>query len=204
MSEEQAAPAPPPHFAEHELTVREIPAPLLVRISRRPASEPYFGRTGANRFDDPLRVYGVCYAAFDFQVAIAETVLHDSLALPSGGYEVAYSQLSERYLIRFRPGILRLARLHGSPLKAAGGDGRIAKIMPYGVPQLWSRAVFEHPAEVDGFVFMSRHLDDRRGVALFERAREKLARASATNLLDEESSLAFAIQELSITVVGGE
>lgn len=55
-----------------------MPVSKLYRISRYSSGEPYFGRTGANRFDDPTRAkarrFGTCYLGLSLEVAIAETM----------------------------------------------------------------------------------------------------------------------------------
>ncbi len=70
---------PSEHFANATLVTREIPPAVLVRVSRYETGEPYFGKSGGNRFDDPRkrRRYGTSYFGFDLHCAFAETVLHD-------------------------------------------------------------------------------------------------------------------------------
>lgn len=73
---------PPADFAMRPLSVRALDPARIVRISRVPAGrEPFFGRTGTNRFDDPEPHeddrYGVLYGALDLVTAFAETVLHE-------------------------------------------------------------------------------------------------------------------------------
>jgi hypothetical protein len=58
------------------LSVRALDPARIVRISRVPAGrEPFFGRTGTNRFDDPEPHEDVLYGALGL-TAFAETVLH--------------------------------------------------------------------------------------------------------------------------------
>jgi hypothetical protein len=70
---------PPRNLRELDLATVNIPAVDLFRISKYATDEPYFGRTKANRFDDPTRTkkrrFGTCYCGLDLETAIAETLL---------------------------------------------------------------------------------------------------------------------------------
>ena len=70
--------------------------------------------------------------------------------------------------------------------------------MPYPIPQLWSMAVHRHPQKVDGILYMSRHLNDRMAVVVFDRARHKLGSATYT-ALPKARSVLNAIAELHIS-----
>jgi len=45
-------------------------------------------------------------------------------------------------------------------------------------------AIHEHPDAVDGILFMSRHINTERSVALFDRARRKLKKGRCAPLKD--------------------
>ena len=181
-------PLPPRDLASIPLRTVELPPAKLLRISRFRSGEPFFGRSAANRFDDPGRVksrrFGTCYLGCSLEVAIAETLLHDELP-EAGGFSIAVTEIESRWLVRFKglpggvgPGAaggpLRLADLTGTALKTLVGSGGISTIMPYDVPQRWAAALHAHPAAVDGLVYMSRHVNDERAVVVFDRAAAKL------------------------------
>ncbi|MBR8304900.1 RES family NAD+ phosphorylase [Burkholderia cenocepacia] len=173
--------APGEHFASATLTTREVAPTELVRISRYATGEPYFGRSGGNRFDDPRkrRRYGTSYFGFDLHCAFAETVLHDEVAdLALDGFPLVTTEL-DRYVLAFDGAPLTVAVLHGLPLKNLGGDGALSTTMPYDVPQRWSLAVYQHPRRVDGFLYMSRHLNTSEALVLFDRAGPKLSLGNA-------------------------
>jgi len=173
--------APGEHFASATLTTRDVAPTQLVRISRYATGEPYFGRSGGNRFDDPRkrRRYGTSYFGFDLHCAFAETVLHDEVAdLALGGFPLVTTEL-DRYVLSFDGAPLTVAALHGLPLKNLGGDGALSTTMPYDVPQRWSLAVYRHPRSVDGFLYMSRHLNTSEALVLFDRAGPKLSLGNA-------------------------
>ncbi|MBP0717805.1 RES family NAD+ phosphorylase [Burkholderia sp. AcTa6-5] len=169
--------APGEHFASATLVTHEVAPTALVRISRYATGEPYFGKSGGNRFDDPRkrRRYGTRYFGFDLRCAFAETVLHDEVAdLVPGGFPLVTTEL-DRYVLSFDGAPLTVAVLHGLPLKNLGGDGALSTIAPYDVPQQWSLAVHRHPRRVDGFLYMSRHLNTSEALVLFDRAEPKLS-----------------------------
>ena len=169
--------APPRHFSLLDLATVEVSATALYRISWHATGEPYFGTSGANRFDDPSRAkasrYGTCYFGLDLPTAMAETVLHDLVAT-QGRFKVSQAEFSARFLVRFTGPKLVLANLTDAPLKALGGDGSISTELPPTMPQRWARAVHRHPEHVDGILYKSRHLNARDSVCVFDRAKHKL------------------------------
>jgi hypothetical protein len=169
-------------FSTLVLPVVEVDAAKLVRISGHNSGEPHFGKSGLNRFDDPrgnlprAEKYGTCYFGFTLACAFAETVLHDRTS-DRGGFKMPYTEL-DRWVARFKVGKLKLAVLTGKHLKRLGGEGALSSIVPYDLPQQWSLAIHKHPATVDGFVYMSRHLNTEEAVVLFDRALGKLTAKS--------------------------
>ena len=98
--------APSRHFASAKLDTKWVDPSTLLRISRHNTDEPYFGKSGGNRFDDPRSVmeskkYGTSYFGFSLHCAFAETVLHDEIVdLKLKGFPIARSEL-ERYVVTF-------------------------------------------------------------------------------------------------------
>jgi hypothetical protein len=159
-------------FLQLTLDVELIDPALLYRVSRHASGEPYFGRSRGNRFDDPTWKradrFGTCYLGLDLTVAMAESLLHD--VEPGGGrFAVALSEIEGRYVHRFHGPALRLANLTGTALLLLGGNGELSGTTDYKLTQRWSRAVFAHPDKVDGFLYMSRRVNDSLAVVLFER-----------------------------------
>jgi hypothetical protein len=164
-------------LAKRPLSTVKIAPAKLFRITRHDGGEPFFGKRAANRFDDPsllaYRRAGTCYFGLSLIVAIAETVLHDEMP-QDGHFDIAVQEFEDRFLVRFAGERLVLADLTGVALKALAGDGSISTIMPYTLPQQWSRAIYRHPQKVDGIVYMSRHVNDAKAVVLFDRAAPKV------------------------------
>jgi RES domain len=176
---------PPRGLRELDLTTVNIPAVDLFRISKIPSGEPYFGRTKANRFDDPSRVkkrrFGTCYCGLDLETAIAETLLHDEMPV-RGNFKLSFAHFESHQLVGFKGGELILADLTGAQLKTMGGDGSLSTMVPYTVPQRWALAVHRHPQSVDGIRYVSRHLNDRYAIVVFDRALPKIGTARYTPL----------------------
>lgn len=156
----------------------------LYRISRHDAGEPFFGKTGANRFDDPspkAKRYGVCYAGFDLITGVAETLLHDEMP-KDGRFHVSAEDFKVRNMVKFKAEGLVLVAMLGVQLKTLAGGGELSAVIPYDIPQAWSRALHAHPQNFDGILYMSRHLNDRHAVAIFDRAQHKLKDVTYTPL----------------------
>jgi hypothetical protein len=193
---------PPSDFAGAKLQIVDCHPSKLVRVSRHATGEPHFGSTGGNRFDAPgapnASQFGVCYFGFGLTVAIAESVLHDEI--PVGAYfRVAQTTLESMYVFGFDGSQLKLANLTGTALKRLGAHADLAGTCDYAITQCWSLAVFNHPANVDGFVYMSRHVNTRKAVVLFDRARSKITKTSSTRLIDVSG---FASTARRLGIVG--
>lgn len=151
----------------------------LVRISAYTTGEPYFGASGHHRFDAPGAAagnagYAVCYLGTHLDVAIAESILHDEEPV-DGAFRLTSAQIDGRYALYFSGRRLHLLDLSGALLKRLGGSADLAGTTDYGLTQAWSQAVYANPARDDGFLYMSRHLNTRRALALFDRAAGKIA-----------------------------
>jgi hypothetical protein len=194
---------PSPEFSSIVLPVFEIKPSTLVRISWKDTDEPRFGKTGKNRFDDPRQHlpesdrFGASYFGFTLACAFAETVLHDRTA-DKGGFEIPGDQL-DRWVLRFKGKPLTVAVLTGTHLKRLGGEGSLSSIVPYDLPQQWSLAIHEHPAGVDGFLYMSRHLNTEPAVILFERAKSKLVVAGKPKKFEQTDGHLVVLQEFNVT-----
>ncbi len=195
-------PEPPRGLDRLALRTVQVPASRLYRLSRHATGEPHFGRSGANRFDDPARTagrrFGTCYCGLGLEVAIAETVLHDEMPV-RGRFPIAARELEDRYCVRFAGAPLTLADLTGAALKTLVGSSEISTTVPYDLPQRWSRALHRHPAAVDGLLYMSRHVNSEKAVVVFDRAAAKLERTTCRPLARTAGALA-AVMNLRIVV----
>lgn len=170
---------PPDAAAIARLTPVDVPVAGLFRLSKRPASEPYFARRAAYRFDDPAgaigaATFGVLYAACDPETAFCESVIHSGNALyRAGAWQVAESELRSRHLVTYtRPGnpVLRLADLSGAGLKAVGLSNDISAGDDYTLPQQWAAAIFADREPWDGIRYVSRQNNTKLCYAVFDRS----------------------------------
>ncbi|MGA8290993.1 MAG: RES domain-containing protein, partial [Rhodoplanes sp.] len=73
MAQPKRYPLPPADFANRGLPIERISAgEVVLCIHRTALGALHFGKSGANRFDDPQQVYGVCYVARTLEGAFAE------------------------------------------------------------------------------------------------------------------------------------
>ena len=148
----------------------------LVRLSRYPATEPYWS-SGVYRFDDPdpgrAGEFGTCYTAGSIEVAFAESVIHESGRFVDGAYEVPSAELTERSVVRFacdRRKTLVLADLTGAALKALGLNNDISALADYSVSQAWAQAIHDADPRWQGIRYVSRQMNKGFAYAIFERS----------------------------------
>jgi RES domain len=155
----------------------------LVRLSRYPATEPYWS-SGVYRFDDPdpgrAGEFGACYTAGSIEVAFAESVIHESGRFVDGAYEVPSAELTERSVVRFacdRRKTLVLADLTGAALKALGLNNDISALADYSVTQAWAQAIHDADPRWQGIRYVSRQMNKGFAYAIFERSGLKKLRS---------------------------
>jgi len=76
---------PPASLADIPVAPVTLDPSTLLRVSSHGTGEPHFGRNGCNRFDDgrlpAAGRFGTCYLGRSLTVALAETLLHDEVAV---------------------------------------------------------------------------------------------------------------------------
>ncbi len=187
---------PDPGSFEDLLRPARIEVSSLVRLSRRPATEPYWS-AGVYRFDDPdpggARPFGTCYTASTIEVAFAESVIHECGRFVRGSYEVPVAELTARSVVRFtceRRKTLVLADLTGAALKALGLNNDISASGDYATSQAWARAIHSSSRRWDGIRYVSRQMNKGFAYAIFERSglhklrAEKLKARQVDDLCD--------------------
>jgi hypothetical protein len=183
-------PLPPQDLVLRSLPLRRLHGSVF-RIHHSTSNWAFFGKNGDGRFDDPLRKYGVLYAALRPEAAFAEVFLRQlSLML------VLESDLQERSLSEITCKAINCVDLTGSGLRRLSCDNRISTERPYGTTASWSRAFFEHPQKPDGIVYLSRHNPQFRCVALFERETSRFSLKSKQALLSG-SCRAWTIRQIT-------
>lgn len=174
---------PEPGSFEDLLRPVRIEVASLVRLSRQPATEPYWS-AGVHRFDDPqpgrAGVFGTCYTASSIEVAFAESVIHESGRFVGGCYEVPTAELTERSVVRFccaRRKTLVLADLTGAALKSLGLNNDISACADYTTSQAWAQAIHGASARWDGIRYVSRQMNQGFAYAIFARSGLRKLRA---------------------------
>lgn len=127
------------------LSVVALPVTELVRVSGHSSGEPYFETSGGNRFDAPgcktgNPEYSSCYRGLSFDVALAESLLHDAIPV-RGAYRIAKSEIDRRWVHHFA-GDLRLIDLTSHLLKQLGGHAGLMGTPSYVLPQKWALAAY--------------------------------------------------------------
>ena len=169
------SPPPPEDFAKRELPVETIPAGTrLARIHRREFDPQYFGSKAGNRFSDPREIFGVCYLAMTKEGAFAETFVRGT---DDEGIRQSHVQRRSFSVIEMIAP-LRLSSLHGPGLARVGATSAVAS-GSNDVARIWAREIYDHPAAPDGIAYRSKHDDDEICIALFDRARDRIAIAGA-------------------------
>lgn len=174
---------PDPGSFEDLLRPIRIEVASLVRLSRHPATEPYWS-AGVYRFDDPdpggAGPFGTCYTASTIEVAFAESVIHECGRFVTGSYEVPAAELTDRSVVRFtcdRRKSLVLADLTGAALKALGLNNDISASAHYTASQAWARAIHGASPRWDGIRYVSRQMNQGFAYAIFERSGLRKLRA---------------------------
>lgn len=157
-------PEPPSDLQTRQLLLRNTSQAWLriYKVSNKPI---YFGRTRKNRFDAPNDEFGVMYVANDLHGAFIETFGR------SFSKVVTMNSLSVTGLARIHVSReLKLIDLAESgSLAKIGADNRLSCDTDYALTQRWSKALYDHPANIDGILYMSRLDPKRLSCALFDR-----------------------------------
>ncbi|MGL5833605.1 MAG: RES family NAD+ phosphorylase [Waterburya sp.] len=173
-------PFPPENFNQFKLPVTKE-RKTYYRLN--PANFPsaiYFDRSGRGRFDSEESSYGICYLGETIEVCFIET-FGRQLGVKFVSLEFIktrnlFSICSERTLV--------LVDLFGAGLAKLGIDSRISSGGDYTVSRAWCEAIYNHPQQVDGIRYFSRHDNTRLCCGLFDRRKLKLKEQNLGNLID--------------------
>jgi RES domain len=177
MAPKVTLPPPPTDLPTRKLPLVTVKGSLY-RIHRTVQHWRYFGKNASERFDDPLKRYGVLYVSSRPEAAFAEVFLR-TLSL----MVVDEVDLRARSLTSFAANSLRCLDLAGSGLRKLSCHNRISTEKPYTTVGLWSRALYSHPQQPDGIIYRSRHNPRFRCLALFDRCAAKLSAGSSEELM---------------------
>jgi hypothetical protein len=173
-------PDPPSDFDNRPLPVVEGTGPWYRLNPAQYDSALHFDRSGRGRFDGPQQGYGILYVGEDVCAAFIETFgrIH-------GAKGVSEVLLRQRNLVEIkvdRP--LVLVDLIGSGLVKLGADARLTA-GKYTKARRWARAIHEHPQQVDGIRYRSRHDPNRLCCGFFDRVQPCLGEQNQGTLIEQ-------------------
>lgn len=154
------------------------------RIHRTALSPLFFGPAGAaplQRYDDPAGGYKLLYLALDAETAFGETLVRVPTVTDILSSDVAVRSRSELVATR----ALSLYPLIDAGVSAHGLSFTELHGADYRRTQAIGAEIHARSA-ADGILYTSR-FNDRRCVALFDRARDAVALATTAPLLPEEA-----------------
>ena len=177
-------PLPPKNFNTKELPTVIIQQTLYRLSSVEFPSSIYFDRSGYGRFDSPTQGYGILYVGMDVHTSWIECY---GRALGARG--IAESDIKKRslYFIDSDRELI-LTDLTGGNLTKIGADARLSS-GDYAIAREWGRAIHQHPQQVDGMRYRSRHDDDRYCYGLFNRCEQSIREENLGNLVDSHPVL---------------
>ena len=148
------------------------------RISNPNFSSPLYFNTGQDsRWASPAGEYGVCYVADSVEAAFAETFGRNAMGSHPAGQPkiISEASLAARNLYAIQNNTnLSLGDLYGDGLANLTLDNSINTTTDYTQVHFWSKWVQQHPENLHGLRFQSRHLSDRLCSALFDISESTL------------------------------
>jgi hypothetical protein len=157
---------PPLSVLPDDLPLKVIgPGRRWYRIHLRVHDPVWWGSRRDRRFDDPNGEFGVCYFGTSREACVAEALLRRPPVRILGLSDLERRMLTEVETHRR----LRLVQVYGAGLARLGVTAAVSSGHHPPAQQL-SRALYTHPATVDGLLYRPRHDDDTLAVALNERA----------------------------------
>ena len=156
----------------------EVEASKLVRVTGHPRGEPYFGRTGRNRFDAPVPTpaFGVTYCAPTLPTAFAESVLH----IDKRFYTKRNCWVVSRTAVIDTSWVVNLQRPHAPKLRLFPLCGDLLTTMnignivsagrDYRATREIAAVIHNDDTTADGILYVSNRHNLHLAVALFERS----------------------------------
>lgn len=172
-------PLPPSDFHDRPLPITECQISWYRLNPIEYSSALYFDKSGRGRFDSPQQGYGILYVGFDIQKTFIEC-----FGRVHGAVGVAEVDLRKRVLFKItvdRP--LKLVDLWGNGLVKIGADARLSS-GSYLIARAWAKAIWEHPEQVDGIRYHSRHDDTCFCGGLFDRCLGHLTESNLGTLIE--------------------
>jgi hypothetical protein len=146
------APEPPARLGDIKLQLAEVP-PIWFRLCPRRYRSPLFwSREGCYRFDSKDARWGVCYSATSTPAAFQEIFGNKIRSSSPLNWEEIKDISAWR--ITLSPSFRGLG-LYGESLTAIGATLQCF-VSSYPKSQRWAAALMNHPADLDGIVYLGR------------------------------------------------
>jgi len=162
-------------FQDVKLLTRRIATGRIYgRISRASFDDPLGFGYNPTRFSDPKKQFGVIYLGDGLAVCFLEAVLRDQRNGAVGEYPIGMAELTSRTYANIgtvQP--LKLIDLTGDKKVKMGIPTDVTNASDQTLGRLWSQAIHDHPARVDGIVYESR-LNKKLNLAIYDRALPKI------------------------------
>jgi hypothetical protein len=162
-------PLPPPSKDFHRIALPIVTVGARwFRTHEVEYSPIHYGTRAVWRFDDPEGRYGVLYLAQQPAGAFIESFgqLVTTAEFPR---RITSQELSRKALCELAPSRpVRLVDLTGNGLARVGADARIFAGDRQDA-QVWSKAIHDHPSNVDGLLYPMRHDPKQLAAAIFDR-----------------------------------
>lgn len=160
----------------------------------------HFSARGTSRFD-PVGGAGALYLAAELAGALMEAFDDRWGPVGSLGRSVTRQELNEWWVTLVDVPLIEMFDATGRNLSKLGTDAQLLT-GDYPTTQLWARRLMDHPQQVGGILYRSRHDPTRLDVALFQRPGLLPARFDAQ--LDPAGALKWTRQPIDgMTLVHG-
>ena len=131
-------------------------------------------------FDSTTASYGICYLGESIEVTFIE-----SFGRQLGVNFISQEFIKTRNLFEIKSDrSMVFVDLFGAGLAKLGIDSRISSGGDYSVSRAWCEAIYNHPEEVDGIRYFSRHDNTRLCCGIFQRENVRLEEKNLENLID--------------------
>lgn len=147
------------------------------------------------RFDSIDGAFGTCYLAETTRAAVVETFRREGRVRLVTTADLEARRWSRLEVIA----PLTLVPCHGPALARLQTTAAISS-GAYSRSRAWAAALHRHPAAPDGLRYRSRHDDDERCIALYDRAGAKVRVVETRSLLDPATGVVDAINAYGVSV----
>lgn len=157
--------------------------------------------TAQSRFSDPKRRnFAVVYGAQTFTGSFVETIIRDARDGIGSNTPVRFAEIRDRSAVLMEVrSPLTLVDLTGRNPVNMGVPSDALRWSRHHIGQRWSAFFHGHPDRPDGIIYPSR-LDGSINVAVYNRAVMSLAPVEQRPLLEWDSALADALDELEVVI----